>query len=121
MTCTFPLFTIPLLIPVFPIFATLQYFPYPFMSQNLLLFSTSLVFYLGQLVHHPFRPSGIGHHLLCDVPNLSSGLSFVQMVGFSLVALFFFLSLLNPSKGDWMISIDVEDFFFQINTYHLSR
>ena len=28
---------------------------------------------------------GIGHHLVFDVPDLSSGLSFEQMVGFSLV------------------------------------
>ena len=53
MTWTFPLFPVPLLIPVFPILVTLQYLPYPFVpliSHNFLLVSTSLVLYLGQLV-----------------------------------------------------------------------
>ena len=75
----FPLFPVPLLIPVFPILVTPQYFLYPFMpliSQNFLIVSTSLVLYFGQLVHHPYNS---------DVPELSSDLSFEQMVGFSLV------------------------------------
>ena len=46
----------------------------PLISQNFLLVSTSLLLYLG-----------IGHCLIFDVPDLSSGLSFEQMVEFSLV------------------------------------
>ena len=52
----FPLFPVLLLIPAFPILVTLQYLLYHFLSlisQNFLLVSTSLVLYLGQLVHQP--------------------------------------------------------------------
>ena len=82
-----PLFPVPLLIPVFPILATLQYLSYPFMSlisQNFLLVSVSLVLYCtcGSL---SITLMGTGHHLLLDVPDLFSGLSFVHMVGLSLV------------------------------------
>ena len=44
--------------PVYPLFVTLQYLPYPFMSlisQNSLLVSSSLVLYLGQLVCLPYE------------------------------------------------------------------
>ena len=86
MTWTFPLFPVPLLIPVLPILVTVQYLPYPFVpliSHNFLLVSTSLV-----LLFWAAGPSfmwGIGHCLLFDTPYLSSGLPLEQIVGLSLV------------------------------------
>ena len=51
-------------------------------SENFLLVSVYLVLYLGQLVHHLYRDWSSSS---IYVPDLSSGLSFVWMVGFSLV------------------------------------
>ena len=71
----------------FPYFLPPQYLPYPFMSrisQNFLLISTSLVLY-STWDNLSVTHMGIGHHLLFDVPDLSSGLSFEQVVGFNLV------------------------------------
>ena len=42
--------------------------------------ATSFVYYSLSVTH-----KGIGHLLLFDISELSSGLSFAQMVGFSLV------------------------------------
>ena len=54
----------------------------PYFSELPLCLSTSLVLCLGQLVRYS---CGDRHHLLFGVLDLSSGLSFDQMVGFGLV------------------------------------
>ena len=72
--------------PLFPILVTLQYLPYPFVtliSHNFLLFSTSLVLYLGQLVHLSSGGLVIVFYLIHYY--LSSGLPLEQIVGLSLV------------------------------------
>ena len=75
------LFPIPLLIPVFPILAILQYIPYPFMSLISQYFPCLYIFstLLEVACLSPIR--GIGHHLLFDVLDLSNGLSFEQKIG----------------------------------------